>query len=270
MPQRNKKKQGGNKRNRNKNQKKKSQNKSPKKSSTNNNNNEDQLNGVKDQISKPKPDEEVKVNGTDDRTESMTTESMTTQSTTTQSTTTTTDRNKDEEESKKPMTEQEKLKDAMWNITKKKEKRNRDKPHKFWNEQPVPSMDEKFDEEVNEAMENKTLDDVRKQPLLLPPQFEWVELDLTDDKEVDELYNLLANHYVEDDDNRFRFNYSKEFLRWALMVPGYLKTWHLGMYTTSLYAYIYYLSAHIFILAQESESLNQEHYVDVLQQYQRQ
>ena len=48
-------------------------------------------------------------------------------------------------------------------------------------------------------MEVKTLNDVRKQPLLLP-SMEWVELDLTEEKEVDELYHLLANHYVEDDD----------------------------------------------------------------------
>merc|ERR1712130_538227 len=74
-----------------------------------------------------------------------------------------------------------------------------------------------------------TLADVRKQPLLLPKQFEWVELDLNEEKQVDELYHLLANHYVEDDDNRFRFNYSKGFLKWALMVPGYLKSWHLGV-----------------------------------------
>eukprot|EP01083_Nonionella_stella_P244246 850306_1 len=108
-------------------------------------------------------------------------------------------------------------------------KRDPDRPHKFWNEQPVPAMGTKFEEEINEPMEVKTLKDVRPQPLLLPPQFEWVELDLNDDKEVNEIYHLLAHHYVEDDDNRFRFNYSKEFLRWALMVPGFLKTWHLGV-----------------------------------------
>ena len=33
-----------------------------------------------------------------------------------------------------------------------------------------------------------------------------------------QIYELLTLHYVEDDDNMFRFNYSKEFLRWALQV----------------------------------------------------
>lgn len=35
-----------------------------------------------------------------------------------------------------------------------------------------------------------------------------------------EVYTLLSENYVEDDDNMFRFDYSKEFLRWALTPPG--------------------------------------------------
>ena len=113
------------------------------------------------------------------------------------------------------------------------DKRDPNRSHKFWNKQPVPQMGQTYDDAVNGPIEEKTLEDVRKEPLLLPAAFEWVELDLNDEKEVEELYKLLAGHYVEDDDNRFRFNYSKEFLRWALMVPGFKKHWHLGM-TVSL------------------------------------
>lgn len=32
--------------------------------------------------------------------------------------------------------------------------------------------------------------------------------------QVDEVYTLLSNHYVEDDDSQFRFDYSREFLQW--------------------------------------------------------
>jgi glycylpeptide N-tetradecanoyltransferase len=48
-------------------------------------------------------------------------------------------------------------------------------------------------------------------------------------QEIKEVYTLLTNNYVEDDDNMFRFDYSKEFLRWALKLPGYLKQWHIGV-----------------------------------------
>ena len=54
-------------------------------------------------------------------------------------------------------------------------------------------------------------------------------MNVTDDKELLEIYELLAENYVEDDDNMFRFDYSKEFLQWALMPPGYHPSWHVGV-----------------------------------------
>lgn len=40
---------------------------------------------------------------------------------------------------------------------------------------------------------------------------------------------MLTNNYVEDDDNTFRFDYSREFLRWALTPPGYQPKWLVGI-----------------------------------------
>jgi glycylpeptide N-tetradecanoyltransferase len=40
---------------------------------------------------------------------------------------------------------------------------------------------------------------------------------------------LLTQNYVEDDDNMFRFDYSIEFLQWALTPPGYHKDWLFGV-----------------------------------------
>jgi len=50
-----------------------------------------------------------------------------------------------------------------------------------------------------------------------------------DDAEIKEIYTLLNENYVEDDDSMFRFDYSVAFLRWALTPPGYHKDWHLGV-----------------------------------------
>ena len=44
-----------------------------------------------------------------------------------------------------------------------------------------------------------------------------------------EMFELLAVNYVEDDDHMFRFLYSREFLRWALCPPGYVRDWHVGV-----------------------------------------
>eukprot|EP00755_Sulcionema_specki_P005480 Sspe_Gene.32879::Locus_16095_Transcript_3_3_Confidence_0.615_Length_1613::g.32879::m.32879/K00671/NMT; glycylpeptide N-tetradecanoyltransferase len=48
---------------------------------------------------------------------------------------------------------------------------------------------------------------------------------------MNQVYELLRDHYVEDDDSMFRFNYSERFLSWALMPPGYKKHWHIGIRT---------------------------------------
>jgi len=44
-----------------------------------------------------------------------------------------------------------------------------------------------------------------------------------------EVYTLLKNNYVEDDDHMFRFEYSIEFLRWVLCPPNYIPNWHVGI-----------------------------------------
>jgi len=39
----------------------------------------------------------------------------------------------------------------------------------------------------------------------------------------------LTENYVEDEDGLFRFDYSKEFLKWALTPPGYYQDWIFGI-----------------------------------------
>lgn len=62
---------------------------------------------------------------------------------------------------------------------------------------------------------NVEVDTIRKQPYSLPnDQFTWADVDLNNDAELIELYTLLSENYVEDDESMFRFDYSKEFLKW--------------------------------------------------------
>ena len=63
--------------------------------------------------------------------------------------------------------------------------------------------------------------EVRQMPFSLPASFEWDTLDLSEDSQVVEVYKLLNENYVEDEDNMFRFDYSSEFLQWALRPPGW-------------------------------------------------
>lgn len=96
--------------------------------------------------------------------------------------------------------------------------------YKFWQTQPVP----RFDEAANDAGGPIKIIDpekVSKTPDALIEGFEWATLDLTNDDELQELWDLLTYHYVEDDNAMFRFRYSKSFLHWlvhAIMLSAHV------------------------------------------------
>lgn len=86
--------------------------------------------------------------------------------------------------------------------------------YKFWQTQPVPRFgdDDKVVEEG--PLRIQTVDDVSKEPAALVDGFEWVTMDLDNDDEMKEIYELLNGHYVEDDEAMFRFNYGPGILKW--------------------------------------------------------
>jgi glycylpeptide N-tetradecanoyltransferase len=59
--------------------------------------------------------------------------------------------------------------------------------------------------------------------------FEWCICDLQVDRDLTQVFDLLRQNYVEDDDAMFRFCYSRDFIQWALCPPGYHKDWHVGV-----------------------------------------
>jgi glycylpeptide N-tetradecanoyltransferase len=88
--------------------------------------------------------------------------------------------------------------------------------HAFWKTQPVPSFDEMSAKEriPDGPIKEIEIEKVDKNPSPMYPGFEWVTMDLEDSKQLDEVYELLTNHYVEDKDATFRFKYSPSFLNW--------------------------------------------------------
>lgn len=100
------------------------------------------------------------------------------------------------------------------------------KPHPFWDHQPVPKFGETIPKE-GPLEADRT--EIRQQPYNLPQGFIWSDIDLGNPEHLHDLYDLLTNHYVEDSDCKFRFDYSKEFLKWSLQPPGFLKQWHCGV-----------------------------------------
>ena len=76
------------------------------------------------------------------------------------------------------------------------------------------------------------LKDVRKDPYALPDGFEWSTVDITDEAQRQQIYKFLSKNYVQDTDGTFRFNYSEEFLLWALTPPGRADDWCVSIRTT--------------------------------------
>nr|CAJ20616.1 N-myristoyltransferase, putative [Toxoplasma gondii RH] len=112
-------------------------------------------------------------------------------------------------------------------------------PHTFWDTQPVPKLNEPKEGKEG-PIETKTVD---QEPYKLPDGFVWCECDVRDPEELKEVYDLLSQHYVEDDDNLFRFNYSADFLDWALTAPGCHRDWVIGVRVSSTNKLVGFITA---------------------------
>ena len=127
-------------------------------------------------------------------------------------------------------------------------------PHKFWDTQPVLKPGEKA-QDSGAISPNIPKEKVCKEPTKLPDGFEWRGIDLLNDKEMKEIYILLYENYVEDDDGHFRFNYSSEFLRWALLPPGWNKDLYFGIQDTNSKEIVGFISGIIIDLKIEDKTV---------------
>ncbi|KAL2755748.1 hypothetical protein ACRALDRAFT_2105683 [Sodiomyces alcalophilus JCM 7366] len=115
--------------------------------------------------------------------------------------------------------------------------------YKFWGTQPVPRFGENEGPVEEGPLRLQKLEDVPTQPPGMVAGFEWVTMDLEDEAQMKELYELLNGHYVEDDEAMFRFNYSTSILKWALMAPGWKKEWHVGVRASQSRKLVAFISA---------------------------
>ncbi|KAK0649035.1 acyl-CoA N-acyltransferase [Cercophora newfieldiana] len=102
--------------------------------------------------------------------------------------------------------------------------------YKFWATQPVPQFNEKPDTFKEGPLRIQKVEDISTEHVgLALDGFEWVLLDLTNEKEMTEVEDILNGHYVEDDEAMFRLKYSSAVLKWSLLSPGWKKQWHVGV-----------------------------------------
>lgn len=116
--------------------------------------------------------------------------------------------------------------------------------YKFWQTQPVQSFEDAAKKPEQEGpIKQVDIARVPKDPSPMVEGFEWVTMDLDNEAELTEVFELLSDHYVEDADATFRFYYSASFLNWALKSPGWRKEWHVGVRASKSKKLVAFISA---------------------------
>lgn len=118
-----------------------------------------------------------------------------------------------------------------------------DQPHHaFWSTQPMPHGGARTELPEGPIVDSSHLPPIRATPYLMPAGFEWGLVNVHDTEQLAELYKLLTNNYVEDDDALFRFDYKPEFLLWALTPTGFLPDYLVGVFSQSSQKLVAFIS----------------------------
>ena len=90
--------------------------------------------------------------------------------------------------------------------------------HKFWDTQPM--MKENIESNINEPINaNTDCSLIRQTCYNLLEEFEWQNINIHDDEQLQELYLFLSKNYFQHKEVGLSSFYQPEFLKWALGVP---------------------------------------------------
>ena len=114
--------------------------------------------------------------------------------------------------------------------------------HAFWSTQPTAQG-------AQPARAGRIHDDVRvfiptfDEPYSLPAGFEWTTVDVSNEQQLDELHRLLQQHYLGDGATSFRLDYSRDFVRWVLLVPQHMPSLMRGVRASSSKKLVAFIAA---------------------------
>ncbi|XP_016986414.1 glycylpeptide N-tetradecanoyltransferase-like [Drosophila rhopaloa] len=112
----------------------------------------------------------------------------------------------------------------------------------FWSTQPMVQKDEYVTSNRCITPKRRAAE-IRAEPYALPIGFMWVLVDLANNIELEELYKLLNENYVEDGRKLFRLDNQPDFLKWALKPPGWKSDWHVGVRVETTGQLVAFISA---------------------------
>lgn len=116
--------------------------------------------------------------------------------------------------------------------------------HEFWSTQPVPqTRAEVLEIDKDGPIDLDAPNKIRHEPLPLPTGLKFSRFKIDEEQDLQELYELLCENYVEDYESLFRFEYSQAFLKWALKAPGWNKNWHVAIRSEASGKLVAFISA---------------------------
>jgi glycylpeptide N-tetradecanoyltransferase len=95
-------------------------------------------------------------------------------------------------------------------------KKGKEYEYNFWNNKPVMNFTDvcatpESLETLNERPVYASVDKIK-----LPSSLEWRDVNISDDTEMSTVVDFLRMHYITDKTNKFKPNYTTEFIRWTL------------------------------------------------------
>lgn len=95
--------------------------------------------------------------------------------------------------------------------------------YNFWKNKPVQNFDEisHYSQNIEDDLKNRKVY-ASEEPIKLPATMKWMEIDLNNDQQMEVIAEFLRKHYLIDTTGKFKLEYTKEFLKWALGNNGIL------------------------------------------------
>ena len=95
--------------------------------------------------------------------------------------------------------------------------------YNFWKNKPVVKFDEisTYSGNIESKLTDRQVYNL-DEPIKLPSSMNWNVIDLSDESNLLHISEFLKLHYVSDESNTFKMDYSPEFIKWSLGESGSL------------------------------------------------
>ena len=95
--------------------------------------------------------------------------------------------------------------------------------YNYWKTKPVLEFDEvsAFSQNIENNLTNRNSYG-KNEPIKLPQQMKWTEININDNASMEIVSQFLKKHYLVDTSGKFKLDYTKEFLKWAIGTDGIL------------------------------------------------